>query len=158
MNRPLVAAIAGAALLIAGAGAALAQTKPHSGKPAAARKTAKPAPPAGTSAGTLYGEPGRLSDRWTIEQALPGRPSDRADRTAPAPELGRTRLQNSPGSVGFASGTVRSTEFSDGRPVPGLTQNTARDASYVGLSLSVPSDNKSFPIPLLPSPGSASGW
>ena len=105
-----------------------------------------------------------MSDYWTIERALPSRTSERVTRAREAdttPGLNRIPLQNAPGSIGFASGNIRATEFSDGRPVPGLTQNTRGDSSYVGLSLSAPSDNKSFPLFAPPAArwnGGGNGW
>jgi hypothetical protein len=166
MTRTFLVATLGAALLASGATSAAAQSKPNPDKPAAARSAAapaaarkppQPAAPAQRAVPSYDSEPGRVSDYWTIERALPSRSSAERARPEPAPQFGRARLQNQPGSVGLASGTIRSSEFADGRPVPGLTQNTQRESSYVGLSLSVPSNNNSFPIPLL-SPGGSNGW
>jgi hypothetical protein len=163
MKSRLVGAIAAMVLLLGGSAAALAQPAAKPGQPAAARtattsttahKPPKPAPAARRVAAPIdTGEPGQLSDYWTIERALPGRTrEDRGRPAATTSELGRVPLQNAPGTLGIASGNIRGTEFSDGRPVPGLTQNTRGESSYVGLSLSVPSSNNSFPIPAPPSP------
>jgi hypothetical protein len=153
---------------------AVAQSLTNPAKPAAARAAAavpakKPVKPAApvrqVSAPSFDGEPGRVSDYWTIERALPSRTSERVTRAREAdttPGLNqRIPLQNAPGSIGIASGNIRATEFSDGRPVPGLTQNTRGDSSYVGLSLSAPSDNKSFPLFAPPAArwnGGGNGW
>ena len=161
--KPLAAVLVTAGALLIGGGSA-ARAQPADGsKPGAARTTAthKPTKTAAArpaAASPYEGEPGKLSDYWTVDRALPSR-SATERRSSPdgAPALGRVPLQNAPGSVGIASGTVRGSEFYDGRPVPGLTQNTRGDSSYVGLSLSMPSNNNAFLLPV-PSVGSSSGW
>lgn len=135
----LLGAIVAAALLAGAAAPASAQTiaKPAK-KAAAAAKPAKPAPaPAkATEQGTDY---------WAINTDV-GKYRD--DRPVPAPHApGRVPLQTAPGSVGFTSGAVRTGQFADGRTTPGLDRYNQDPQSYVGLSLSVTSSNKSFPIP-----------
>ena len=91
------------------------------------------------------------TDYWAINTDL-GRYRD----TKPVPEPtapGRAPLQGAPGSVGFTSGAVRTGQFADGRTAPGLERYTQDPQSYAGVSLSLTSSNKSFPLPtqLLPS-------
>jgi hypothetical protein len=159
MIRSTIAVLAAATLLMSGATDIIAQPKPSSAKPTATRQPAKPAPqPAPAAAPVVSGEPGRLSDYWTIEQALPRRRAERPEPAAASQQFGRVPLQNSSGSVGLSSGQIRSLQFHDGRPVPGLDQYTQQDTSYVGMSLSVPSSSNSFLIPLPQPPGGAGGW
>jgi hypothetical protein len=134
----LLGAIVAAALLMGAAATASAQTiaKPDK-KPAAARSAQRaPAPATAAEQGTDY---------WAINTDV-GKYRD--DRPVPAPSApGRVPLQNAPGSVGFTSAPVRTGQFADGRTTPGLDRYNQDPQSYVGLSLSVTSSNKSFPIP-----------
>jgi hypothetical protein len=152
-----------AAVLLAGAVAASAQTAPaKTVKPTtAAKKAAAPA-----SAGQAQ------SDYWTVKTDLPKqygaavretstrqsnvREYDRA--TGTYTELGRVPLQTGPGSIGFTSQSTKSGALSDGTALPGHQAYTQRDDSYTGMSLTVPSNNKSFPIPLLPPPQHKMDW
>jgi hypothetical protein len=161
-----------AALLVSSHASGVGQTLTNPERPGAQRQTAVPAkkpvkpvaPVQQVSAPSYSGEPGRVSDYWTIEKALPNRTSERVTRAREAdttPGINRIPLQNAPGTVGVASGNIRSSEFSDGRPIPGITQNSYNNSSYVGLSLSAPSDNKSFPLFAPPAArwnGSSNGW
>ena len=87
---------------------------------------------------------------WSIEDALP---SQSSALRAPAPasasgasNLGRIPLQQ--GSVGFETETkVKPNQLPDGRPIPSLT-TTREPPSYLGFSLSVPTDSKSILPPL----------
>jgi hypothetical protein len=146
-----------AAVLLAGAAVASAQTTPAKTiKPAtAAKKAAAPASASQTQ-----------SDYWTVKADLPKqygaavretsarqsnvREYDRA--TGSYSELGRVPLQTGPGTIGFTSQSTKTGALSDGTALPGHQAYTQRDDSYAGMSLSVRSDNKSFPIPLLPPP------
>lgn len=170
MTKPFAVAIAGAVILLCGNAPCVAQTLSTSDKSASARsattaapakKPAKPAAPMRrVSSPTYGGDASQLSDYWTIEKALP----NRTTRSVPdpvRPQVGRVPLQNAPGTFGFESRDIRGTEFSDGRPVPGLTQNTVSNSSYAGVSLSVPSDHKNFPLfapPAAPWSGGGNGW
>ena len=139
-----------AAMLLAGATAS-AQTiaKPEQrATPGAAKPTqlAKPAKPAAASAKAA--EQG--TDYWAINTDV-GRYRD--EKPIPAPDApGRVRLQGGPGSIGFASGAVRTGQFADGRTAPGLDRYNQDPQSYAGVSLSLTNSNKSFPLPtqLLP--------
>jgi len=150
-----------AAMLLAGAGVAAAQTAPaKTVKPATAAK--KAAAPASVSQAQ--------SDYWTVKADLPKqygaapavrgetpgrqgqsnvREYDRA--TGSYSELGRP-LPAGPGTIGFTSQSTKTGTLSDGTTLPGHQAYTQRDDSYAGMSWSVRSDNKSFPIPLLPPP------
>lgn len=107
----------------------------------------KDAPRAGaaTSGAVGYSVP----QPWTIEHALPGKPStqSRSVPTVSNPGLGRVPFES--GSFGLStSSTFKDNEFGDGRRVPGL-ETTKREApSYFGLSLSVPTNDPGF-LPLL---------
>jgi hypothetical protein len=91
---------------------------------------------------------------WSLEDALPTRRSDAGSRretpTMSTPQLGRIPLES--GTFGFETETkVKSNELSDGRRVPGLETDKRDPPSYFGLSLSVPTNNKSLvPVPILP--------
>jgi hypothetical protein len=91
---------------------------------------------------------------WSLEDALPNRRSNVGSRretpTITTPQLGRIPLES--GSFGFETETkVKSNELSDGRRVPGLETDKRDPPSYFGLSLSVPTENKSLvPVPILP--------
>jgi hypothetical protein len=140
------------AMMLLGAAAPLwAQTASHPQNRTAhqaAQKPAKRAAPAATDVGY-----------WTANTSLPdeyrtkpGRAeSRRQDAGVPTEitgELGRVPVQSGQGSIGFTSQSVNRAQFSDGRTVPGLDPNTQSPSSFVGMSLSVRSDNKAFPIPL----------
>ena len=139
-------------MLLAGATAS-AQTiaKPDQrGATAAAAKPAQPAKPAKRTAAPANAPAEQGTDYWAINTDL-GRYRD----TKPVPEPtapGRVPLQGAPGSVGFASGAVRTGQFADGRTAPGLDRYNQDPQSYAGVSLSMTNSNKSFPLPtqLLP--------
>jgi hypothetical protein len=121
-------------LLVGGTTSAQTIAKPdqRAAKTAAA-KPAQPAKPAAAPAKAA--EQG--TDYWAINTDI-GRYRD--EKPIPAPDApGRVRLQGAPGSVGFASGAVRTGQFADPQ-------------SYAGVSLSLTNSNKSFPLPtqLLP--------
>jgi hypothetical protein len=106
---------------------------------------------------TTVGQGARQSPpqkEWALEDALPTRRTDGfGSREAPAvstPELGRIPLES--GSFGLETQTkVKSGEFSDGRRVPGLETVKRDPPSYFGLSLSVPTNDKSLlPAPIVP--------
>ena len=148
----LLGAIVAAALLTGGPAPASAQTIANPDKrTAVAAKPTKPAAkraPANTAAE-------QSTDYWAIntdvgKYANTSRDSDRTAATTR--ERGRVPLQTGPGSVGFTSDTVKSGQFSDGRAVPGMDRYTQDPQTYVGLSLSVTSNNNSFPLPGLPMP------
>jgi hypothetical protein len=128
-------------------------------KPAA--KPAKPAPAAAQPYTTV--NPAEQSDFWTVnasvgsQYASPGakpqaKSTDRSRGAVPSETtpLDRVKLRDAPGgSIGFAAGdSTRNGRFYDGRDVPGLTANTQKESSYVGMSLSVSSGSKGLPLPL----------
>jgi hypothetical protein len=150
-STQLIGAIT-AAMLLAGATAS-AQTiaKPEQrGAAPAAAKPARLAKPVKPAAAPLKAPAEQGTDYWAINTDL-GRYHD--EKPIPAPDApGRVRLQTAPGSVGFASGAVRTGQFADGRTAPGLDRYNQDPQSYAGVSLSLTSSNKSFPLPtqLLP--------
>ena len=129
-----------AALLLTGATAS-AQTIAKPDRRAATPVTAKPAKHAAAPA--KVAEQG--TDYWAINTDL-GRYRD--EKPIPKPNApGRVPLQGAPGSVGFTSGAVRTGQFADGRAAPGLERYNQDPQSYAGVSLSLTSSNKSFPLP-----------
>jgi hypothetical protein len=129
-------------------GAATTAAKPaQPTKPAHPVKSAQPAKPAKPA--TAAAEQG--TDYWAINTDI-GRYRDM--KPVPEPTApGRTPLQGAPGTVGFTSGAVRTGQLADGRAAPGLERYNQDPQSYAGMSLSLTSNNKSFPLPtqLLPS-------
>ena len=119
------------------------QVSAPSTKPAAPKVVAKPKPktaaPVQRPAGTTS------DDYWKIDYALPAAPKTVREPIDPTRGLGRVPLENSPGSFGVGT-------LSDGRRPPGQEVYEQRQSSYVGLSLSVPSSSKSFPVPLIGRP------
>ena len=122
--------------------------KPVAAKPAIAKSTAskpavakRPAAPVQRAAGTTS------DDYWKIDYALPAAPKTVREPIDPTRGLGRVPLENSPGSFGVGT-------LSDGRRPPGQEVYDQRQSSYVGMSLSVPSNSKSFilPVPLIGRP------
>jgi len=128
----------------------------------------KPAPKPVPMPPTASGDPAARSEYWTVNTSLgsqysstPSKPQARTSERSRAPvpsertPLDRVQLRDAPGSsIGFAAGdSTRSGHFYDGRDVPGLTANTQKESSYVGMSLSVSSGSKGLPVPL-PTPWS----
>jgi len=96
------------------------------------------------------------SKPWSLEDALPDNSPAARDRLkeipAAKPQLGRVPLQNGQGTIGFETETkVKSTELPDGRKTPGADTTPHRPPSYLGLSISVPTHDKSI-IPSIGSP------
>jgi hypothetical protein len=144
----LIEAIAAAMLLAAAPASAQTIAKPDQRAASAAAKPAKPAKPTAAAAKAAPAEQG--TDYWAINTDV-GRYRD----VKPIPEPnapGRVPLQGAQGSVGFASGAVRTGQFADGRTAPGLDRYNQDPQSYAGVSLSLTNSNKSFPLPtqLLP--------
>jgi hypothetical protein len=91
---------------------------------------------------------------WTLQDALP------SDSTAVRAPVGETPKERSPfGRIQLDTGSVgvetepkfKDNTFADGRKVPGLETDKRNAPSYFGLSLSVPTSDKSIlPLPLLP--------
>lgn len=146
-----------ATLLLASTVVAAAQTAPA--------KTVKPATTAKKAAAPASVSQAQ-SDYWTVKADLPKQygAAAAAARETPArqsnireydratgsySELGRP-LQAGPGTIGFTSQSTKTGALSDGTTLPGHQAYTQRDDSYAGMALTVRSDNKSFPIPLLP--------
>jgi hypothetical protein len=123
----------------------------HPAQAQSAKPAAKPAarPAAVPVAQPAYPvNPAEQADYWTVNTALPSQYA--TDNTR---QLGRVPLRDAPGSIGFTSGqSASSGQFHDGRTVPGLNPNTQKESSYVGVSLSVTSANKGFPLVPVPTP------
>jgi hypothetical protein len=122
-------------------GATTAPAKP------AVKPAAKPVRPAAVAA-KAPAEQG--TDYWAINTDI-GKYRD--TRPLPPPnDPSRIPLQGANGSVGFAHGTVRTGQLADGRDAPGLERYNQDPQSYAGMSLSLTSTNKTFPLPtqLLP--------
>jgi hypothetical protein len=163
---PLLGAAAGAlALVIASPGIGRAE-QPGSDR---AATHAPLRPPASIPHTTASGRPPvrdaqpkpspskSLSNKpWSLEDALPDNSPAARDRLketpAAKPQLGRLPLQNEPGTIGFETETkVKSTELPDGRKTPGADTTPHRPPTYLGLSISVPTSNKSI-VPSIGSP------
>jgi hypothetical protein len=114
-------------------------------KPIAAQNT-KTAVKTNTKTPEAQGRP------WTLDDAMPDHSASmRQYDTRPAsPGMGRVPLQSGPGTVGFETKTqVNPNQTPDGATIRGQDATAARSSSYVGMSLSVPTDNKAmnFPVP-----------
>lgn len=139
----------------------IAQAQGSVTHPTPRKPAAKPAPAAAEPYTRV--NPAEQSDFWTVNASVgsqysssgakpQARSADRSRAAVPSETtpLDRVKLRDAPGSsVGIASGQgTRSGQFYDGRDVPGLTANTQRESSYVGMSLSVSSGSKGLPLPL----------
>jgi hypothetical protein len=122
------------------------QSSPVAKKPARP-ETAKPGSrPASIRASEMRGPPTR---QWTIDDALPSRTRTSEPGRLSTPELGRVPVEG--GSFGFSTETKMDPyRTPDGSRIRGL-ESTKSDPSYLGLSLSVTTDNKSLlPRSILP--------
>jgi hypothetical protein len=147
--------VAVAALMLA-PGGGLAQQSDR-GERTAPRAQANPQT---SSAAAAQAKPSSLKP-WSLDDALPeNSPAAQARRAKAAPvvkptklepakpesakpELGRVPLRSGPGTFGLETETkVKSTEFPDGRPAPGVETTQHRPPSYFGLSISVPTTDK----------------
>jgi hypothetical protein len=136
---------------------AAAQSADRNTAAASQKQTARQ--PAGTTATRPAVERARAPDggSWTLDDALYNR------RSAP-PTSGATgtvteraplgRLPVNQGTFGIETESkFRDNQFSDGRTVPGLETQKRNEPGFFGLSLSVPTNDKSLiPVPLLPRP------
>lgn len=88
--------------------------------------------------------------QWSIKDALPNNSSAFDSRDSDPKiknTIGRIPLQS--GSLGFETETkIKSTEYPDGQRVPGVDTNPRQPPSYLGLSLSLPTSDKSLLPPL----------
>jgi hypothetical protein len=161
----LLGAAAGALALVMSSGTG------HAEQPGGDRAAthAPPRPPASVPHTTASGRPAvrdaqpkpspskSLSNKpWSLEDALPDNSPAARDRLkevpAAKPQLGRLPLQNGPGTIGFETETkVKPTELPDGRKTPGADTTPHRPPTYLGLSISVPTIDKSI-IPSITSP------
>jgi hypothetical protein len=159
--RRMLGAAAGALAL-----AILSSGTGHAEQPGGERAAphTSPRPPASIPHTTASGRPAvrdaqskpSPSKPWSLEDALPDNSPAARDRLketpAAKPQLGRLPLQNGPGTIGFETETkVKSTELPDGRKTPGADTTPHRPPSYLGLSISVPTHDKSI-IPSIGSP------
>ena len=89
-------------------------------------------------------------DAWSINDALPNDSKARVidARSSSGSQFGRLNLDT--GTVGLTTESqFKEGQFADGRRAPGLEAVKRDPPSYFGLSLSVPTTDKSL-IPLLP--------
>ena len=71
------------------------------------------------------------------------------DPRSASPGIGRLPLQSGPGTVGFETKTqVNPNQTPDGATIRGQESTAARSSTYVGMSLSVPTDDKAMSLPL----------
>jgi opacity protein-like surface antigen len=138
-SKQLLGVIAVVALFAAPA-AAQTIANPDKKKVATAKPVAKPrAAQARLSEQTS-------NDYWAVKTDLGRYTSDTpTERTVAS----RVPLRDAPGTVGFTSGVVRNGTLADGSAAGGMERYNQEEKSYVGMSLSVTSKNKNFPIPLL---------
>jgi hypothetical protein len=151
------------ALVLTASGPGLSQpSDPRERAAAQGPGAARPQPPAAipgaaAKAREAQSKSGSESKPWSLEDALPDNSPAVRERiketpAAAKPGLGRVPLQNGPGTFGLETETkVKSTEFPDGRRAPGVETTTQRPPSYFGLSISVPTSDKSI-IPSIPAP------
>ena len=103
----------------------------------------------------------KRTDRKAAQPAA--QPKPEATRVTPSPATTKTTTQiNQPalGRVPFETGSIGlttnrqfdHTKFSDGRVTPGFENVQRKDSSYVGLSVSVPTDKTSIPLRLFSRP------
>jgi len=162
----LASAIMAAVMFVAGGfvpGHAQQTDRPNAGKPSKPTvvKQRTAAPQKSATGQQQQQQQQQQQKPWSLEDALP----DRQPKTARArasdiqgaskSPLGRIPLEQ--GSFGFETESkFKPNEFGDGRRVPGQETVKRQEPSYFGLSLSVPTNNKSiFPVPLLPPLGRA---
>lgn len=121
------------------------------GQPGAAKKPGKPAAnkPAKAAAGGAFDMRAPQTPQWTLEDALPSRTRPRETPAASSPGLGRVPVEG--GSFGFSAETkVDPYRTPDGNRIRGHN-NDRPDPSYLGLSLSVRTDDRTFlPRTILP--------
>ena len=92
-------------------------------------------------------QPAAQPKRDTPRTALP-RVTEKDPPQVIQPTLGRIPFET--GSIGFSTDTkFKTLEMPDGRRTPGFENVQRRDSSYFGLSLSVPTDKTSIPLPPL---------
>ena len=146
-SAKLLGAIAAVGLLAAMAAPAAAQTIANPEKKKVATTAAKPAAKPKAAQAKLSDE--TSTDYWAINTDL-----GKYKRDTPAERniASRVPLRDAPGTVGFTSGDVRNGTLADGSTAAGMERYNQEQKSYVGMSLSVTSNDKSFPlaIPLLP--------
>jgi hypothetical protein len=88
---------------------------------------------------------------WTLQDAMPDHSASmRQYDTRPAsPPIGRVPLQSGPGTLGFETKTqVNPNQTPDGATIRGQEATAARSSTYVGMSLSVPTTDKTMNFPL----------
>lgn len=151
--RILHFSIAALALVIAAAPPAFAQSDPstRTAKPKQAVTSSRVA----TKSTKHSREVSRAApaQQWTIENALPdhSRIKRQYDYVPPEPKLGRVPLQS--GTVGVETETkTNAYKTPDGRTIPGFEATENRPSSYVGLSLSMPTNNDALSIPVPSAP------
>ncbi len=156
-GRRLAAAASGTLLFLAAMIAVGVADPVDSGNSVAADRpqalrTGKPAQPASRT--TSNARPADKAARpWSLQDALPNNSSAlRASKSEvapkPGPGLGRVPLQSGAGSFGFETETkVDPNKLPDGQPVPGPESTSKQSPSYLGLSLSVPTDKLLVPQP-----------
>jgi hypothetical protein len=84
---------------------------------------------------------------WTLQDAMPDHSASmrQFDPQPPSPGIGRLPLQSRAGSVGFETKTqVNPNQTPDGATIRGQEATAARSSSYLGMSLSVPTDDKAM--------------
>jgi len=143
--------LAAAALTALGAIPASAQTITDPSKKIGAPAAAKPKPVAAKPGATATAAKPKLSDQtstdyWAINTDLgkysQGTKSPPVERTP----LSRQPLRGADGTIGFTAGDVRPATVGDGTVAAGMERYNQAPDSYAGMSLSLSSSNKGFPL------------
>jgi len=137
----LLGVIAAVALLAATAAPAVAQTIANPQKKKVATAAAKPVAAPKAARPKLSDE--TSTDYWAINTDL-----GKYKRDTPTERniASRVPLRDAPGTVGFTSGDIRNGTLADGSAAAGMERYNQEQKSYVGMSLSVTSTDKSFPL------------
>jgi hypothetical protein len=142
----LFGALATAALLAATAVPVAAQTIANPEKKKVATTAAKPVAKPKAPRARISDE--TATDYWAINTDL-----GKYKRDTPTERniTSRVPLRDAPGTVGFTSGDVRNGTLADGSAAAGMERYNQEQKSYVGMSLSVTSTDKNFPLlPIVP--------
>ena len=127
---------------------AVQRNQPGAAKTPAKVKTAKPATTKPAPVGSIDMRVPQTG-QWTLEDALPSRTRTRQPPAESSRSPGRVPVEG--GTLGFSTETkLDAHRTSDGNRIRGLDRGQP-DASYLGLSLSVTTDDRTFlPRTILP--------
>ncbi len=151
-NKGCGLGVLGIVMLITGISEPAMAAQPETAKRQALRQDAKKPVTAAASSQPARRRPTQ-GKPWSIEDALPKNSSavsQPAGDASAGSAAGLGRMRAGQGTFGFETETkFKANELPDGRPVPAPSQNAHQSSQYLGLSLSVPTLDKSI-IPLAP--------